>query len=386
MTELRSLLEEVGKRVQPRQDAFERLTRARPRRQRARRYTATGVALVLAVGGVATVFLAFRGIGDGRSARPMAPATGDTYGIHVNPPSGWDTTIRYPEGSLGPNLIVGNFPLRAAGAEYPYLEATSGMRKGDAAMTLQEFVDVCPCTGFEDAQLPIAIESDDLQRHPSLDHSTAFSAFRVSGRYLALRVDFGSDPVPDALLAEFNQVLATLFIEPGSPGAQSTPVEPVDPAPTFDPAAGWHTASASAPSSSADISLTWASNVPFAAEDLIAAATTGTLVFVPTETLQTLPPDGIVIVASNKEAIDAPDLEPPVSLADAEIQRSWEAQVAPNIPLYWIVADVDGTCPEAPGPPTRGGCLDVRIYFGTQTPDSETLAEADEQLARLRVP
>jgi hypothetical protein len=61
MSELRTRLERLGDRVRPPADAYERLERARRRRERNRRITAGVIALLLAVAGSLAAFSAFRG-------------------------------------------------------------------------------------------------------------------------------------------------------------------------------------------------------------------------------------------------------------------------------------------------------------------------------------
>jgi hypothetical protein len=60
MSDLRTRLERIGDRIDARQDAFERLDRARRRRERIRRIEAGVVALLVAVAGSLTAVVAFR--------------------------------------------------------------------------------------------------------------------------------------------------------------------------------------------------------------------------------------------------------------------------------------------------------------------------------------
>jgi hypothetical protein len=60
MSDLRSRLERIGERVRVAPDAFERLDRARRRRERNRRITAGAVALLVAIAGTVAAFTAFR--------------------------------------------------------------------------------------------------------------------------------------------------------------------------------------------------------------------------------------------------------------------------------------------------------------------------------------
>ncbi len=99
MSELRSRLERLGERVSSTADAFERLERARRRRERNRRITAGAVALLVAIAGSVAAFTAFRTgddeqtIGGGRDlpaasgpSSPTAPAVSEPS----EPPSAWE--------------------------------------------------------------------------------------------------------------------------------------------------------------------------------------------------------------------------------------------------------------------------------------------------------
>lgn len=61
MSDLRGVLEKVGRRIEPREDAFDRLERARRRRTRNRKITAGALAAAIAVSGIVGVSVAFLG-------------------------------------------------------------------------------------------------------------------------------------------------------------------------------------------------------------------------------------------------------------------------------------------------------------------------------------
>ena len=82
MSELRNQLERLGRRATVAPDAFERLERARRRRERNRRITAGVVALLVAIGGSVAAFTAFRGSGG-----PVAGASGGG-GVTTPAPAG----------------------------------------------------------------------------------------------------------------------------------------------------------------------------------------------------------------------------------------------------------------------------------------------------------
>src|SRR5262245_22781723 len=77
MSELRNRLQRIGDRARVAPDAFERLERARRRRERNRRIAAGTVALVVAIAGTVTAFAAFRQPG-GQVAAASGGATGTT--------------------------------------------------------------------------------------------------------------------------------------------------------------------------------------------------------------------------------------------------------------------------------------------------------------------
>jgi hypothetical protein len=253
---------------------------------------------------------------------------------------------------------------------------------------------------FPSSDGPIALTRDDLALeaggegqavHP--DHAFARWQVFLGGRALDLWVDFGASDPPDSLLAEVNKMLATLRVSPQE--AQPDPVIIIGPAPapwetgwpppTFEPAPGWYLASTGTVDPEAElIPITWAANVPFSQADLAEARIAGSLGFPPAETLRTLDADQIALVAllwsaDRRNAPTGPDQnfptrELPLRLSDADVRSSWEGQVHSDVPEFLLLAWAGGWN------------LDVRVYFGSQEPSEETLAEAQAQLDRLRLP
>jgi hypothetical protein len=182
---------------------------------------------------------------------------------------------------------------------------------------------------------------------------------QLNGRRFLLSVESGSMPPSAEALAETNAALASLAIEAGDfyPGA-------VAPA-TFAAADGWTTGTGGA----AEVepggygTFTWASTAPY-------LDTPGSLP--PRETLERLPPDGIVITVwlwtPVAEFRRLPDR---ILLADAEVQGDWVR----DLPLHRIMA-------------TRPGeyNADVWIFFGRVEPTESQLARAQAELDRLRLP
>ncbi|MGH2594529.1 MAG: Kelch repeat-containing protein [Actinomycetota bacterium] len=178
---------------------------------------------------------------------------------------------------------------------------------------------------------------------------------------------------------------------PGSPSAfwiyrppsQTPTITGLEP-PSFEPADGWATISTSTDPIVADpksCCATWAANVPFAAEDLSKDSVDGVLRWwtFPGLTIRELPPEGIVIVAEVDPTLPSRccghfDAAAALRLSDADVQRSWEGQIAPNVPLYLLDAYVGGRD------------LDVRIFFGSLDPSEATLSAAQDELDRLVIP
>jgi len=64
----------------------------------------------------------------------------------------------------------------------------------------------------------------------------------------------------------------------------------------------------------------------------------------------------------------------PLHIADADARTSWEGQIAPNVPEYLLLANVDGRQ------------VEVRIFFGTLDPGPDVLQAAQEELEGLALP
>jgi hypothetical protein len=154
--------------------------------------------------------------------------------------------------------------------------------------------------------------------------------------------------------------------------------------PWFEPTGGWYTATTGTvdPDNDWETPLTWAANVPFAQEDLDWARDTGALFSHPPETLRSLGPGDVfmqaAIINPGGAPADPTEAAPaavlPLSLADADVRRTWEGQVAENVPEYLFWRTVDGWQ------------LEVRVFFGTLDPSADILATAQAQLERLRLP
>lgn len=166
------------------------------------------------------------------------------------------------------------------------------------------------------------------------------------------------------------------IVFPEGPGSVVTP-------PVLDQTPMWTTLSTSSfaldPESTPQA---WASNYPFSNVDTDLFVRSGILWYsgLPTASIDALPPDGIVVIASLQLPADtvlspgSPNLEPVrLDLSSAEIQTHWEGQQNPNVALY-----VFWPSPESP--------VEVRVYFGSLTPDGALLDAAQAELDTLQVP
>jgi len=136
----------------------------------------------------------------------------------------------------------------------------------------------------------------------------------------------------------------------------------------FRPAAGWNTATdAAAPGCAAGAAT--AATVPVADRP-------GDF---PEETMKRLPPEGIVVwacsyVAGPNGASNFSPATLPLHLSEADVQAAWEGQPNPDVPQYVLWRSANGYD------------LDVRVFFGTEHPPAQRLAEAQTELDRLEVP
>jgi hypothetical protein len=207
--------------------------------------------------------------------------------------------------------------------------------------------------------VPTEFVAPDGEQVPALTSRS----FVVGGRQFVLLVLAGSLPPSPAAVAEANEILATLRVEPGDfyPGQ-------VDAA-TFAAAPGWHTGT----SGPAEVepggtqTTSWASTVPYG---------DGPYDFPPHETLAALSPDDIAIVAwlsrGRGSCSELAPGRPPFDLADAQ-EGSFEG-VPPERATYRIAAHLSG--------------FDVTlwIFFGRAEPSDEQLDRAQAELEHLRLP
>jgi hypothetical protein len=377
MNDLGTRLRESLRGVDPPRQDLNRVRR-RAAGHRARRLVGAGLAAAVVAAGLVVPLMLLARIGE----QPRVPATPSVegFGLRMDVPDGWDRRIFWTTADLGPVIQAATFPLPPAGSDFNRT-AVVGMGEGDVLLTLHEYVTVCPCTRFDPVELPLTVVEDDRKHLPWLEdgHRYLQRAFLHGDRWFIAGVEFGSDPPPAELRRQVDEALASLEVDPGEPaGPSSDPPGGVYAAPSFPAAPGWSTVARPGRIEANEASMAWASTVPLLAEDLSFWAESDTLGFLPVETVRSLPPDGVVIVAWADPAGDryaaAPQRELPLLVSDADVRLTWEGQVAENVPEYVLWQRVNGWF------------LDVRLLFGTLHPSEETLALAQEQLSRLVLP
>jgi hypothetical protein len=159
----------------------------------------------------------------------------------------------------------------------------------------------------------------------------------------------------------------------------------------FLPEPGWYALQAAAPATPTQPQVIMSANLPFAAEDAVLgeAEPSG----LPYSTLLTLPPKGIVIVATFTEQDHLglprshvtsagrripplyPEREIPFLMSDATPFIQYGTQIRPDEPLgqYQLRASLERWY------------VDVHVYFGTARPSDALLSEAQRQLDRMVV-
>lgn len=149
----------------------------------------------------------------------------------------------------------------------------------------------------------------------------------------------------------------------------------------FLPAPGWTAFQTGGEVSPIFQTVAIASNVPLDPEDQVAGAADPS--GLPLATLEKLPANGVVIVASFTRSTpipggfdsDLPRRELPLRLSEATHYLQLGTQVRPEDPLgQWEIRGV-----------VNKHVIDVILYFGTTTPSAALLADANRQLERMVV-
>jgi hypothetical protein len=379
----------------------------RARTLRTRRYAVGGMVAAIAALGIALPLWSLVP----RPDRAPDPAPAGEPSLTADAPRGWEVRTVSPDWwEYGPVLQAGNLALPAMEVE----DVTLGSARAElsdrqaivivldtTSQILSEDVDVGEAATWRSDDFPPAegvlpLDLSDFSTEAGQEgqavepeHAFARVQFSLDGRALDAWVDLGAATPPSDLLADVNALLSGIRIiaapdtEP-TIGPAPEPGEAGWAPPWFEPAEGWSSATTGTvdPDNDWETPLTWAANGPIAPEDLDFARDTGALFSHPPETLRSLGPGDVFMQAAiinpggapadPTEAAPADDL--PLSLADADVRRTWEGQVAENVPEYLFWRTVDGWQ------------LEVRVFFGTLDPSADVLATAQSQLERLRLP
>jgi hypothetical protein len=192
------------------------------------RWVTVAVTAAVLLAGIGVPLALLSGLGGGDSVPGAGPD--DTplsgSGLHLTIPEDWYGRAVGPEGAmLGPVLQASNRPL----IDVPDDDLASATRRelepGQVAVVLIDYTETRAGLGFQAGddpdfpveQLPISIRPGDFQQSfEGVDSSHHFArrTFGVNDRSFDLWVEFGENPAPDALIAEVNEVLATLRVDP----------------------------------------------------------------------------------------------------------------------------------------------------------------------------
>lgn len=147
---------------------------------------------------------------------------------------------------------------------------------------------------------------------------------------------------------------------------------------TFDAPQDWHAFRTDLGSDLEALPILWIANVPFFSEDTTAnACRTEASTGIPRKTLDELPEDGVVIVATGPRLYTG-EREFPVFRRPLRTANAWrmpQGRAAANSNLSRLLLErLAGD-----------DLLSVSVWFGAQEPDAETLARADGTLALLDV-
>jgi hypothetical protein len=302
---------------------------------------------------------------------------GPRYGISISLPDGWD-------GRVSRGVVhAATFPLpadfrpcwmeiacgRLTQHDVRVLLFENGRDNRSPPTDLSEFPELSGVLRLNAADFERSDGATEDSR--ASGHGFARRTFQLSERLFVLFVETGSWPPPAEALAGLNELLASLTVEQGDfhPGT----VEPA----RFPERAGWRTGTSGPDEIDADGEFTtsWASTIPYV-DDWNALP--------PFNTLEQLPPDGIVIWLGLTRSNRLPALprdpccparEPPFRLEEFDQRQSWEGQVDAAVPEYVLW----GTIADRQR-------IDLRVYFGRQDPTKRMLAEAQGMLDGIALP
>ncbi|MEX0755513.1 MAG: hypothetical protein WD556_10435 [Actinomycetota bacterium] len=200
-----------------------------------------------------------------------------------------------------------------------------------------------------------------------------------------MHVYVAAGPYGDSKFPSFESIVPLVRASVDVPYPSSTqegrdglePTAPEDPtkstAIAFAPNEGWRTAISTidARSDADELSVAWAANVPFRSESDGSGF--------PSETIRTLPADGIVLTAVEPRPYTGserfPQLRAPVDLSQGACAwNNYEMQASPDVSRCGIDTIVDGEL------------LNVSVWFGVNHPGELLFAEANQELEHLQIP
>jgi hypothetical protein len=205
------------------------------------------------------------------------------------------------------------------------------------------------------------------------------TTFRDQGRYFQLMAVFGPN-ASDALRQSVIDSLGSLIVDPvGGTGPAWDAAASWQSPPVFDAEVGWETESSSPSSIGRDaVPVTWASNIPFAQADLDTmsggAVIPQTETF-PQQTIDSLTLGEVVIVAD----LPLPGLTAPVDSANF-------ATRAVPLDVHDAIGPVEGDKQFVLTAAINGQRVEVRFFYGTDSPTDDELAIAQQELNGLVVP
>jgi TolB protein len=147
----------------------------------------------------------------------------EAEGTSLTLPPDWNGRADPLTGYTHPIIQAATFPLPALD-DIEATDARAAIGPEDVLIVLEEFTALCPPCQSESSGLPILLGEEDFEdptRVPKWlppltdvppDHALARRSFNVGPRYFDLRIEFGSAPARDDLLAEVNEILATLSV------------------------------------------------------------------------------------------------------------------------------------------------------------------------------
>jgi hypothetical protein len=315
------------------------------------------VALVCAGCGAAT--------GDVGTAEPL-----ERYGIAVTPPPGWHVRLSRA------TVEAATVPLAAPGQKPKLGPDDVSVLLFESEPGPQGFLDASeyragPPDAFTAADFGPPEFSGTSWGHEPKHHSFARRNFMVAGRYFDLFVEAGAPPSDVAAL---NALVASFEVRAGDfyPGT----IEP----PRFPPADGWWVGAAGAGEVRAtDVAEVWAATVPYR---------NGPRELPPTDTLEALPADGILIWVG----LARDNRFPPT----AELRGEWGHDGSPiQVPLRLSAAHGCACYEGVPdnwlyrlyGSVGEQYYVDLWVFFGgTDEPSAEEYARAQAMLDRLELP